>query len=93
MFALTLSGEKVRAPLGPPTWTTWVATIPSAAALAMPVDAAAALVARVSEAATPVDAPISPACVVAAPSPARADTMNDLEKYILLCFGDEVVKE
>ena len=87
-------------PLAPPTWTTWVATIPSAAAnppaAADPV--AEATPACVSEAASPA-APVafmpdtSPACVVAAPSPTRADTITDLEKYIFAVVGDGIVKE
>lgn len=83
-------------PLGPPTWMTCVATIPSAAAIDPVAEAIAAVEARVSEAATPA-APvafmaISPACVVADPSPRRAETTTDLEKYIF-AVGDGIVKE
>jgi hypothetical protein len=90
-----LSGEKVSEPFGPPTWITWVATFPAdaapvAAALPSAVvevdaivsEAAISVAAEVEEVANPPDAP-SPMCVVANPSPRRAEVMSAFEKYIV----------
>lgn len=69
-LALTLFGEKIREPLGPPTWTMCVLTIP----------------AGVVEPATPVDrlprAEDTADC--AAAKPMRAATTIDLEKYMVM---------
>jgi hypothetical protein len=81
------SGEKMRVPLGPPTWTTCVLTDPTAALVAP--DGAAECTedaARLSDAAI---AEVS--WLVAAANPSRADAMIDLEKYILatMCGRNE----
>jgi hypothetical protein len=82
-FAMTLLGEKMSEPLGPPTWTMCVLTIPAGVvdpdSDEPPVDKlpradAVAEARRDSDAATED---------CAAAKPMRAETMTDLEKYIL----------
>lgn len=69
-LALTLLGEKMREPLGPPTWTMCVLTIPAGVASpATPVD-------RLPRAEDTADC--------AAAKPARAATTIDLEKYMIV---------
>jgi hypothetical protein len=71
--ALTLFGEKTSEPLGPPTWMMCVLTMPAGAfdpdCDREPVD----MLAR---------ADATEDC--AAAKPMRADTMTDLEKYMLI---------
>lgn len=73
---MMFSGEKTNEPLGPPTWTTWVLTIPAAGIWLGGAAGADAdgIAARVSEGTI-----ASPACVVATATPSRADAMSDLE--------------
>lgn len=73
----------MRLPFGPPTWTTCVLTIPAGApGIEVSIETgvgADTVAARVSDAAMVP----SPACVVAAAKPSRADAITDLEKSMM----------
>jgi hypothetical protein len=87
-----LLGEKIRVPFGPPTWTTCVATPPSAGfgisaagfgiSTADPVDVCMLAIAdEVADMSLDSDAAI----IVAVEKPTRAEAITDLEKSILKC--------
>jgi hypothetical protein len=88
--ATTLLGEKISVPLGPPTLTTCVTTIPSAAG-ATPVEDSTAPVDKLPTADAVADArrAASDAIMwfVAAAKPMRADAITDRVKYMLICVG------
>jgi hypothetical protein len=82
-FALMLFGKKASDPFGPPTWTVCVTRLPDVDD--DPVedvegadDVELTVEDRVSEAAMDEDC--------AAAKPTRADTMKELEKYIVAVF-------
>jgi hypothetical protein len=85
--ATTLLGEKTSEPLGPPTWTICVLTIPegvvdcdSEPLPALPVD-------KLPRAEAVEDAIMASEAMIddcAEARPMRADTMVDLEKYMLM---------
>ena len=79
--ALTLEGEKVRLPLGPPTWTTCVMTMPAIAA-GVEVDTLPSTAEeRVGSVAEPMDIDMEDSCAHARPK--TAERIVALEKYML----------
>ena len=81
-----LLGEKIREPLGPPTLTMCVLTIPAGVVVSVTEPLPALLVDRLPVAEDVLDANMASEAIIgdcAEARPIRAETTVDLEKYIL----------
>lgn len=78
-------GEKMREPLGPPTWTMCVATVPSGADDPTVASVAVCRLATADDVADMRRDSDAAIISVAAAKPIKAEAMTDLKKYILMC--------